>query len=107
ILDLTLPEQDLDGPALARSLPRAIAGGELFVQYQPKVHLRQQNIVSAEALVRWKHPQRGLILPGDFIGLAEESGEIGRLTLWTLRQVIADQRRLAARGHIMPVFINI
>jgi EAL domain-containing protein (putative c-di-GMP-specific phosphodiesterase class I) len=79
----------------------------LFLQYQPKVHLRRQQIVSVEALVRWNHPERGLVLPSDFIPSAEESRHIGPLTLWTLRQVIADQRALAAQGHDIPVFINI
>ncbi len=50
---------------------------------------------------------RGLILPGDFISVAEQAGEIGALTLWTLRQVIADQQLLAADGHDLPLFINI
>ncbi|OYY63036.1 MAG: hypothetical protein B7Y49_14080 [Sphingomonas sp. 28-62-11] len=79
----------------------------MFLQYQPKVHLRRQEICSAEALVRWQHPVRGLILPGDFIPAAEDSRAIGPLTLWTLAQVIADQKMLAAAGHDLLIFINI
>ncbi|RYD46028.1 MAG: EAL domain-containing protein, partial [Sphingomonadales bacterium] len=90
-----------------RELPRAIAQGEMFLQYQPKVHVRRQEISSAEALVRWQHPIRGLILPGDFISVAEEAGEICALTLWTLRQVIEDQQRLARAGHDLTLFLNI
>lgn len=107
LLDLSSIDLALDRATLIRELPRAIATGQLFLQYQPKVNVRREEIVGAEALVRWKHPVRGLILPGDFISAAEEGGEIAGLTLWTLRQVIADQQVLAAHGHDMPVFINI
>ncbi|MEO7171003.1 MAG: EAL domain-containing protein, partial [Sphingomonas sp.] len=106
-LDLASTELAFDRMALIRELPRAIAAGQLFLQYQPKVNVRREAITGAEALVRWKHPVRGLILPGDFIAAAEEGGEIAGLTLWTLRQVIADQEVMAAHGHDMPVFINI
>ncbi|HEX8486850.1 EAL domain-containing protein [Sphingomonas sp.] len=97
----------VDRIALKRDLAGAIAGGALFLQYQPKVHLRRQEVVGVEALVRWRHPTRGLIPPGDFIPIAEESRDIVALTLWTLHQVIADQRRLAAMGHEQIMFINV
>jgi EAL domain-containing protein (putative c-di-GMP-specific phosphodiesterase class I)/GGDEF domain-containing protein len=107
IRDLSTGTPAFDRLSLIRELPEAIARGEMFLQYQPKVHVRRQEIASAEALVRWQHPQRGLILPGDFITIAEESRQIGALTLWTLDQVIADQRILRADGRDLTVFINI
>ncbi|UZK66233.1 putative bifunctional diguanylate cyclase/phosphodiesterase [Sphingomonas sp. M1-B02] len=107
MLDLSRADLAFDKLTLMRELPRAIAKGEMFLQYQPKVHVRRQEIASAEALIRWQHPQRGLILPGDFISVAEEAGEIGALTIWTLRQVIADQKRLAADGYDLTLFLNI
>lgn len=107
MLDLSRADLAFDRLTLMRELPRAIANGEMFLQYQPKVHVRRQEIASAEALVRWQHPVRGLILPGDFIAVAEQAGEIAALTLWTLRQVIEDQRRLRADGFDLPLFINI
>lgn len=107
MLDLSRADLAFDRLTLMRELPRAIANGEMFLQYQPKVHVRQQQIASAEALVRWQHPTRGLILPGDFISVAEQAGEIGVLTIWTLKQVIADQKRLAADGYDLPLFLNI
>jgi EAL domain-containing protein (putative c-di-GMP-specific phosphodiesterase class I) len=97
----------VDRVALARDLDRAIAGGELFLQYQPKMHVRRQEISSVEALVRWRHPKRGLVLPGEFIGLAEETRAITALTLWTIRQALADQLVLARQGHDLRVFVNI
>lgn len=107
VRDLSRIEHAYDRLSLMRDLSKAIGNGEIFLQYQPKVHLRRQEIVSVEALVRWQHPQRGLILPGDFIPLAEESGKIGALTLWTIRQAIADQQLLAESGHDIPIFVNI
>lgn len=105
--DLSSGTPAFDRLTLTRELPDAIARGEMFLQYQPKVHVRQQEINSAEALVRWQHPTRGLILPGDFITVAEEARQISALTLWTLDQVIADQKLLAADGRDLTVFINI
>ncbi|WP_083943199.1 putative bifunctional diguanylate cyclase/phosphodiesterase [Sphingomonas soli] len=107
MLDLSRVDLAFDKLTLMRELPRAIADGEMFLQYQPKVHVRRQEIASAEALVRWQHPVRGLILPGDFISVAEQAGEISALTLWTLRQVIDDQKRLAALGYDLRLFLNI
>ncbi|UZK71146.1 EAL domain-containing protein [Sphingomonas sp. S1-29] len=107
VRDLTQIEHAYDRMALIRDLSAAINNGEIFLQYQPKVHLRQQEIVSVEALVRWQHPTRGLIAPADFIPLAEESRKIGALTLWTIRKVIADQQLLAAAGFDIPIFVNI
>ncbi|MES3154425.1 EAL domain-containing protein [Sphingomonas faeni] len=97
----------IDQIELARDLTLAIEREELFLQYQPKVHLRRQQITSVEALVRWNHPTRGLVLPNDFIPLAEESRDIVALTLWTIRRSIQDQKTLADKGHDLRIFINI
>ncbi len=105
--DLIDPAAGDDPIQLMRELPGAIAEGQIFLQYQPKVRVRQQQVVSAEALVRWRHPTRGLILPGAFIEAAERSNHIGALTLWIIRRAIADQRTLAAQGYDIPIFINI
>lgn len=107
IRDLSAGTPAFDRLTLTRELPGAITKGEMFLQYQPKVHVRRQEVASAEALVRWQHPTRGLILPGDFITVAEEAREISALTLWTLDQVIADQRLIAADGNDLTIFINI
>jgi EAL domain-containing protein (putative c-di-GMP-specific phosphodiesterase class I) len=97
----------LDRVSLARDLRSAIGNGELFLHYQPKAHVRRQEITSVEALVRWQHPTRGLVLPGDFIQLAEESRDIVDLTIWTIQQAIRDQRVLAAKGHDVTMFVNV
>lgn len=105
--DLSVGTPAFDRLTLTRELPVAIASGEMFLQYQPKLHVRKQSVASAEALVRWQHPVRGLILPGDFITVAEEARQISALTLWTLDEVIRDQRTLAADGHDLTIFVNI
>jgi EAL domain-containing protein (putative c-di-GMP-specific phosphodiesterase class I) len=107
VRDLSFGAPAFDRLSLTRDLPDAIANGEMFLEYQPKVRVRQQEIKSAEALVRWRHPSRGVIPPGEFITLAEDSGLISKLTLWTLDQVIDDQASLADSGHDLTIFINI
>uniref|UniRef100_UPI003A86D71E EAL domain-containing protein n=1 Tax=Sphingomonas sp. GlSt437 TaxID=3389970 RepID=UPI003A86D71E len=107
VRDLSNAAPLIDRTVLMRDLEHAVERGELFLQYQPKVHLRRQEVSSVEALVRWQHPTRGLILPGDFIPAAEDTRLMGDLTLWTLETVIADQRRLAARGNDLTIFLNI
>lgn len=105
--DLGERDTAFDRLTLIRDLARAADRDELFLQYQPKVHLRRQEIRSVEALVRWQHPTRGMIWPGEFITIAEEARLIGPITLWTLQRAIADQQALAARGHDLMVFVNI
>ncbi len=107
VRDVARSTASIDHIALARDLAGAIENEELFLQYQPKVHVRRQEVTSVEALVRWQHPTRGLVLPGDFIPMAEESRDIVALTLWTVRRSIIDQKALADRGHDLRVFINI
>lgn len=101
---LARPKAQID---LAGDLVLAVPRGELFVVYQPKVHVRQRAVSSAEALIRWQHPVLGLVMPDAFIGLADETGEMRAMTLWTLRKVIADQRWLAKTGHSLRLFVNI
>ena len=84
----------------------ALDRGEMVLHYQPKVHIRRQAIDCVEALVRWQHPERGLVPPGDFIPATERAQRMERLTLWTIAQAITDQRTLRAQGHDLRIFIN-
>ena len=97
----------VDRIELADRMADAIAGDEFVLHFQPKVNFRQQRVCGVEALLRWQHPTRGLIMPAAFITIAEESRHIVDLTLWTLRRALIDQQRLAEAGHDVPMFVNI
>ncbi len=92
--------RDIDGHSTRRlellsSLRGAIAGDELELFYQPKLQVQTQRPVAAEALVRWRHPQHGLIMPDQFVPLAELSDLINPLTRWVLTRALRDCARWA------------
>ncbi len=73
---------------IIRDLPLALSSGQMFIVYQPKIDIVAQQCVSAEALIRWQHPQLGFISPMEFILLAERSGNINLISNWMLQSVI-------------------
>ena len=91
------------GPAEARlnlelELRTAIGAGQLVLHYQPRVEVATGQPVGVEALVRWQHPERGLLAPGHFIDIAEETGLIVPMGAWVLREAGRALRRLQAAG---------
>jgi diguanylate cyclase (GGDEF)-like protein/PAS domain S-box-containing protein len=87
-----------DNLLLEASLSRALRNDEMILDYQPKIDLRSGRMVGAEALVRWQHPEHGIVMPGAFIGAAEETGLIVPLGEWVLDTACAQLARLAALG---------
>jgi diguanylate cyclase (GGDEF)-like protein/PAS domain S-box-containing protein len=87
-------------------LLRALEHNELLLYYQPKIEVTQGRISGAEALVRWRHPERGLLLPGEFIPIAEKTGLIAQLGEWVLEQACA-QAQIWQDDGLPPVRISI
>ena len=83
---------------LERELAQAIPRGELTLHFQPVVEASSGRVRSVEALVRWQHPKRGLLMPETFIGLAEESGLVRELGAWTIDRACAQLRAWRAAG---------
>lgn len=91
----------------AAELRAGIAGGQLVLHYQPKVELASGIVVGVEALVRWQHPTRGLVLPDEFIPLAERTGIIADLTAFVLEEAVAQHARWLSNGIDLPVAVNL
>ena len=88
-------------------LRRAIAADQLHLHYQPKVSLPDGRVVGCEALVRWRHPQKGIILPGEFIAHAERTGLIRVLTTWVLGAAFRQLRAWQDLGLDFDLSINV
>src|SRR5674536_247857 len=93
--------------ALLGDLRRALDRDELVLHYQPKVSISTGDVIGAEALVRWQHPDRGLVPPDDFIPLAEHTGLIGPLTRYVLDSALAQVRAWADAGRPLQVAVNL
>ncbi len=100
-------EKHLYRLSLVHDLRRAIPGGEMMLHYQPKLSLKSGRVTHVEALLRWNHPQHGLIPPDEFIPLAEHSGSIRSLTRWVLREVIRQCRDWKRSGLDIGVALNL
>jgi diguanylate cyclase (GGDEF)-like protein/PAS domain S-box-containing protein len=92
---------------LLGELRLGIEQDELLVYYQPKLDLRDGTLVGVEALVRWEHPQRGFLLPSEFIPLAEQTGLIFPLSRWVLEAALKQQRAWRTGGLDVPIAVNL
>jgi len=92
---------------LLGELRHAVDAGELELHYQPKVSLAGEHVSSVEALVRWRHPKRGLVPPADFIPFAEQTGYIGEITRWVLGRAIEQCGRWQVEGSRVRMCVNV
>ncbi len=94
--------------ALENQLRLALERGEFLLYYQPKVNLGSGQMTSAEALIRWNDPRTGLVPPGQFIPVLEETGLIHAVGRWALRQAVADYLRWRAAGlPVVRIAVNV
>ncbi|WP_456453192.1 EAL domain-containing protein [Hydrogenimonas sp.] len=94
IFDAKLEQSTLNKTELMQDLHNAIEKNQLTLLYQPQIEIASGRCVGAEALLRWEHPKRGVVSPGIFIPLAEESGRIHELGQWVLRRVAQESSKL-------------
>lgn len=92
---------------LMTELRSAINRDELYLLYQPKIDLKTGKVSSAEALLRWKHPERGIITPDEFIPLAENTGVIQTLTHWVLNEGMGQLKKWEREGINIHLSINL
>ncbi|HXG20165.1 MAG TPA: EAL domain-containing protein [Methylomirabilota bacterium] len=104
------PEQDCHSPdrlLLAGELRQAIESNQVLLYYQPKASFATGRVAHVEALVRWRHPQRGLVLPDQFIPLAEQTGLIRPLCLWVLNEALRQCALWKHEGVGLHVAVNL
>ena len=92
---------------IGSELRRALENGEIIAHYQPKVELESGRIVGAEALVRWNHPERGLVLPGAFLPLVEKTGLMTQLTTCVLQLAVEQAAAWDAQGFDLGIAVNV
>ncbi|MCD5406374.1 MAG: EAL domain-containing protein [Desulfotomaculum sp.] len=93
---------------IQNDLEQALNNNEFVLYYQPVINAISEKIIAVEALIRWNHPQKGLILPNDFIPVAEESGQIINLTEWVINTACYDSKQWRAQGfEDIAVYVNL
>jgi EAL domain-containing protein (putative c-di-GMP-specific phosphodiesterase class I) len=92
---------------MVAELRHAIEAGHLRLYLQPKVDMRTGQVCGAEGLVRWQHATSGLIPPGEFIGLAEQTTLIKPLTEWVIEEALRLIRAWKAAGRVLPIAVNL
>lgn len=107
VYDASLAWQTEEHLSLMAELRSAIVNNELTIYYQPKLDLATGKISSAEALIRWIHPERGLVQPDNFIPFAEHTGFIVIITQWVIENVVRQQQEWRKIGIMLNVSINI
>jgi diguanylate cyclase (GGDEF)-like protein/PAS domain S-box-containing protein len=110
VFQTRMQEQLRERLRLAEDIDRALEKQEFFLEFQPVIDLKTRELLGVEALVRWHHPIQGLVMPGQFIPAAEESGQIVELGRWVLAEACRSVHRWRdsiASGNALRVSVNI
>nr|HQV23523.1 GGDEF domain-containing phosphodiesterase [Agitococcus sp.] len=91
---------------LQKDLHIAIAQSQLFIQYQPVIRLSDKKIISLEALVRWQHPEKGILTPESFINIAEFNGFVELVDKWVIRQICKDIHLVRKKNNFLAITMN-
>jgi diguanylate cyclase (GGDEF)-like protein len=100
-------DRSLQQMRIVGDFPRALRDNELRLYFQPKLDFATGEIYGAEALVRWQHPELGLLFPDSFIGAVEQAGSIAHLTRWVLREAVARYAGWRKQGVMLGIAVNI
>jgi diguanylate cyclase (GGDEF)-like protein/PAS domain S-box-containing protein len=107
VVDAAQEEATAKQLALLVDLRQCISKEELILHYQPKIDLETHEVAGVEALVRWRHPARGLLMPGNFMPEVESTELIGPVTKWVLNEALRQQHAWRAEGIDLTVAVNI
>ena len=107
IYDSSSDRHSVRNLAMSGDLRQAIEGSQLSLHFQPQIDIESGAITGAEALVRWRHPQHGFIMPGEFVPMAEQTGLIRRLNDWIIRRAIRQSAEWHHQGLDIAVSINL
>ena len=108
LYDRSMHARALDRLRMETRLRRALERKEFVLHYQPRIDVISKKIVGAEALIRWNHPERGLLPPGEFIPLVEDSGLVIPIGEWAIQTVCRQSADWAAAGlHTVPIAVNL
>jgi len=107
MFDRSMPRAEPDGAWAREHLPRALAAGEFELHYLPVVRLNDRALQGFEALLRWRHPERGLLMPEAFLCAAEAGGQIAAIGRWTLIEAALLLRRWREIGFKGEIAVNL
>jgi len=92
---------------LEKDLQRALEQNQFYMVYQPKWNVKTDTLCGFEALIRWNHPRLGIVLPGEFIPIAEETGLIIPMTTWVLEEACNQCKSWGTKGFTQPISVNL
>ncbi|MBW4933743.1 putative bifunctional diguanylate cyclase/phosphodiesterase [Marinobacter sp. F4206] len=103
----SIDQEIRDRKQLEKDLSNALANHQFHLVYQPQINLESKRVIGAEALLRWEHPERGLVPPDDFIPVSESNGTIVEIGQWVLEQACWQAARWASEGTPLRIAVNL